>query len=430
MSPHGHGISIHPENGKEIHILGAIIGDIVDAKIYRELRGFYFADLQCVVSESKSRIAPRDALSFYSTSPWQIIKNEEEISIKKNLISRNFARYAETKVCSEINFPKSLDLFNYRNKVEYGFWYDKFLKKYFFSCFKRGSGESKIPLINSVMNYPSINTVGKNILEFLNSQNISPRILKSCIIRCSHTDKKVVMNLFVNADDFSNTGINKSDLEYFIEKEALLQGIIITNSDQEELYNLGYLNITENIDGKDFTYRYDHFFQIYVPAFELVLQNIARELEKITKIRGKKWNKLLDLFAGVGVFGIYLHKFAQSVQAIEIRAGTKHFAERNAQIAKIKNYSFREISTNNATDCLKKADLIIIDPPRTGIDKKTIKAIQRNLPDTIVYLSCNTKTQAKDFNLLKQNYKIFFNRGYNLFPQTPHIEHLLILRKI
>jgi len=426
MSVHGHGIAIDPDNGKEIHILGAIIGDIVDAKIYRELRGFYFAELSRVRHESIKRTPPRDPLSFYSTSPWQIIKNDDEREIKKEFISQDFARYADTEINSEVKFPANFDIFNYRNKVEYGFWYDKVLKEYMFSCFKRGSGESRIPLLNSAINHPSLNEVGENLLAFLNTQEISPRTLKSCILRCSYSTKEVVIHLIIQ-DELT---IETEEFEKFAENEKLLKGLIITNSDNETLYELGDLTLSEVLLGQDFVYRYDHFFQVHLPSFEIILEDISEELEKLMKLRGNKWRKLLDLFAGVGIFGICLNKFADTVQAIEIGKGTKEFAQKNAENALVKNYSFRETPAENSTDSLNKTDLLIVDPPRTGIDKKTLNAISRNLPGTIIYLSCNPRTQAKDYNLLKKDYRIVFNCGYNLFPQTPHVEHLLILRKI
>ncbi len=436
VSYKGHGVTLHPD-GREIHILGAVPGDILDIQIYKRVKDIYYADVVEIKHESSYRISPREEEVYKSTSPWQIFDFNYENSIKKNFVTRFFKEHADTQIDSEIFFPNGFDIYNYRNKIEYGFWRDKESGKYSFSFFKRGSSRGKIPVTNSALNHPLINEVGSLFLDLVNSKSIDFGILKYLILRYSYKTNKVFAHLIIQKD-FEELNISKDEFRVFFEKTKLLSGLTVSFSTPEtpgartekEYLNLGKEYLEEKISDFDFIYHHSHFFQVYVPIFDYVIKDIMDVLDTIVKERKCLFSKMTDLFAGVGIFGITLNQFAESIVGVEISPNTKEFAETNAGFANLTNFDFIETDTDKATDILENSDIVIVDPPRAGISKDTIKAILKFKPEIIVYLSCNPQTQAMDFNWLKKDYKMIFNKGYNLFPRTPHVEHLIILEKI
>ena len=438
LSYKGHAVATHPEDKREIHILGAVPGDLLDIEIYKRVKDIYYADPVKIKKESSCRTAPREGEVYKSTSPWQIFKFDCENKYKKDLVEKFFKEHADTNLETEIFFPGGFDIYNYRNKIEYGFWRDRENGKYSFSFFKRGSSRGKIPVLESALNHQKINKVGKIFLDLINQKNIDFGVLKYLILRYSYFEDKVVAHLIIQKDDFEALRVGARELEVTLQAHArLIKGLKVSYSPPEtpgarvekDFLELGDLTLKEKVAGKIFEYGLEHFFQVYVPLFDFVIDDMKSVLLKLQKERSEKWTKMLDFFAGVGLFGIALSDFAKKAEAVEVSEGTKYFAEKNAQNAGLKNYKFIETDTDNALESLKNTDLLILDPPRAGVPKDTIKAILQEKPETIIYLSCNPKTQAMDYNWLKRDYKIIFNKAYNLFPRTPHVENLVVLKR-
>ncbi len=431
----GHAVARHPKDGREIHILGAVPGDLLDIEIYKRVKDIYYADVLEVKAPSKCRTEPKEGEVYMSTSPWQIFDFDCENKFKKDFVKKFFREHADIEIDSEIFFPEGFDIYGYRNKIEYGFWKDKETGKYSFSFFRRGSSRGKIPVTESALNHPKINEIGKRFLDKINEKNIEFGVLKYLILRYSYFTDSVVAELIIQKDDFDALQISKEEFEAML--DDTLQGIVLSYSPEntpgarvEKVYfSLGNTDLKDKIAGNIFKYRYDHFFQVYVPLFDFVFDDMSRALFALQKARGKSWDILLDAFAGVGVFGIALREFATQIRAIEISPETYKYAKENAKAAGIDNYEFIETNTDRALDYFAGADLLVLDPPRAGVPKDTIKTILEEKPETIVYLSCNPKTQAMDYNWLKNDYEIVFSKGYNLFPRTPHIEHLMVLNK-
>ena len=434
----GHAIAYHPEDKREIHILGAVPGDTLDIEIYKRVKDIYYADVLKVLESSKCRVEPKEGEVYKSTSPWQIFNFDCENKFKEDFVKLFFKEHADTALNSKIFFPQGFDTYNYRNKIEYGFFRDRETGKYSFSFFRRGSSRGKIPVHDSALNTKEINETGKLFLDLINSKPPEFGVLKYLILRYSFHEKNVVAHLIIQKDELSALGFTQEDFEKLMQdSKGLIKGIVLSYSTPEtpgarvekDFFKLGNTDIKEKVLNKTFFYSYDHFFQVYVPVFEHALQDIKDILKELTEKRGQVFDTLTDFFAGVGVFGIALSEFAKNVQAVEISPESKLYAEKNAKENGLTNFSFKEASTDNATEFLQNTDLLILDPPRAGVPKDTIKAILKHKPETIVYLSCNPKTQAMDYSWLKKDYRITHHRAYNLFPHTPHIEHLLILKR-
>ena len=136
---------------------------------------------------------------------------------------------------------------------------------------------------------------------------------------------------------------------------------------------------------------------------------------------------ILDFYAGVGTIGLTIG--GDNITLVESNADAVREMQRN--ITELGRTDARAVlaPSEQALDYITGKEIVIVDPPRAGLHSDVIATLLQQLPPRILYLSCNPVTQARDVALLQQHYRSAWHRGYNFFPRTPHIEHLVILDK-
>ncbi len=172
-------------------------------------------------------------------------------------------------------------------------------------------------------------------------------------------------------------------------------------------------------------------FNVGIGSFYQTNKEVAQEAYKDIKNHVIPNGKTLDLYSGIGTIAIYVSDISESVVAVEDNKDSYNNAVQNIVQNQITNVRFIKADVEIF---LKKNhthfNTFVIDPPREGMSAKVIKTlILKFKPERIVYLSCNPGTQAADFAKLKRHYKIIFNKVYDMFPQTKHIESLMVLEK-
>lgn len=172
-------------------------------------------------------------------------------------------------------------------------------------------------------------------------------------------------------------------------------------------------------------------FNVGINSFYQTNKEVAEEAYKDIKKYVIENGKTLDLYSGIGTIAIYVSDISESVVAVEDNKDSYNNAVQNIVQNKITNVRFIKA---DVAIFLKKNNshfnTFILDPPREGLDSKVIKIlILKFKPERIIYLSCNPGTQASDFSKLKRHYKIIYSKIYDMFPQTKHIESLIVLEK-
>lgn len=195
-------------------------------------------------------------------------------------------------------------------------------------------------------------------------------------------------------------------------------GIIRTNCDEIIMKEKEYLNI--QIDKYIFRININSFFQInpytYCKMFNYIKNNISKN------------QTLLDLYCGVGVFSIILSDKYDKIYGIEINKDSYKNAIFNIKNNNINNVKFFLGSVeNNLKKIMERIDTIIIDPPRSGLSKSSLKQILDIRPREIIYISCDPLTLARDLKIIKDNYEIKDLKAFDMFPRTNHIESVCIL---
>jgi 23S rRNA (uracil1939-C5)-methyltransferase len=165
--------------------------------------------------------------------------------------------------------------------------------------------------------------------------------------------------------------------------------------------------------------------------FQLNVQQ-AEDMYKMAVSKVDKCNTLVEAYCGVGAMSLLAHKKAKHIYGIESIQSAVENAKQNAERNEIENAEF---ICDDAAEGLKKiakernVDVLLVDPPRSGMDDKMLSAIEEALPKKIIYISCNPSTLAKNLKILKHNYHVVTIHPYDLFPHTPHIETITVLER-
>lgn len=183
----------------------------------------------------------------------------------------------------------------------------------------------------------------------------------------------------------------------------------------------GTTTLTDTILDVPFTYATDGFFQINIPVYEQALRDMKQWIEP-TK-------PAVDLYSGVGTIGLTIG--GEHVTMVEINEHAVREMKRNITALQREEAAKAILApSEDALEHITTEATIIVDPPRAGLHEDVIQKLLEVGPDRIVYLSCNPVTQARDVARLAERYGIKAHRGYNFFPRTPHIEHLIVLDRM
>ena len=411
------------DDGRKAFVWGGLPKELVTIRVTKKKSHFVEGIVTEIIEKSPERITPRDENSYLSTSPWQIMPMSSEQSQKISLIEEAFSLH-------NITLPGKIEIFsdgvefNYRNKVEFSWFGDttenSTKETLDLAFFKRG-GKGKVIVDGTSLAHPSINKLAIEIRDLLRTKPIVARQLKTLLIR-SDQQGNAVWQLYV-----------KDKIENLIsDDEAKLLSaaggeIIYSNPKSpasritERLNKFGDTTLSDTILGVAFNYACEGFFQVNIPVYEKALSDMKAWINCNEKL------PILDLYSGVGTIGLTIG--GDDVTLVEINEHA--VAEMQRNIAKLNRLSAKAIlaPSEKSLECITGEQIVIVDPPRAGLHADVTNRLLETEPPRIIYLSCNPVTQARDVSLLQEKYKIVHHQGYNFFPRTPHIEHLVVLDK-
>jgi tRNA/tmRNA/rRNA uracil-C5-methylase (TrmA/RlmC/RlmD family) len=364
-------------DGKKAFIWGALPGELIEFEITKNKKSYCEGIATKIIQSASERIAPRDEC-YLATSPWQILDYTEELKQKSQLVQECFTQqHLNIEVLPTLTDGKD---FFYRNKMEYSLYWSHEDNLIHLAFHTRGT-HRKTPITQSSIERPEIFARAQAIVNELNAKHAEARTYQSLLLRCDQQGN-------VSGDLFEN---GKSHPQMRILHDAL--------------------------NGYTYSYSPNGFFQINLPVYEMVLQEIARNIST---------NKVLDLYAGVGSIGLSVAR-DKDLTLVEVNGAAFEEMQNNAKGTDAKCVLAK---SEDVTEYITPDSTVILDPPRAGCDTKLIAKLNEIKPVKIVYLSCNPITQARDIALLTNNYRIQKIQPYNFFPRTPHIESLAILERV
>jgi 23S rRNA (uracil1939-C5)-methyltransferase len=412
----GHnGVSIGRYNGKIVFAYGILPGEKAKIKVTQEKKNLIKGEVLEILEKSKYRIQELED-HYLSCSPWQVFDYNYQVEIKRELLRGIFRNFAGIDV--EINdFFPSPKTFGYRTKIEYSFLKEN--DRYFFAFHKRESFKKKIKLKDGCkLISDKANEIASFILEKINEKRTKD--LKTLIIRKSQRYEDIHFALLTSdkSQVFEFANENLSGFSFIFSKKESPASTF-----DEIIYEWGREYLREKILNLEIRYHYTSFFQNNIELFEKALE--------IMKENSNEFNKVVDLYAGAGIIGLSLKSYSKEIWSVEIDKIATQYAKINAELNDVKNFKTLTLASERIPrDILENTDLLILDPPRTGLHKKLINLILETKPKNIFYLSCNPITQARDLSFLKQVYRIKKFYGFDFYPNTPHLESLIILEII
>ena len=409
------------ENGKKIFAWGVLPGETAKIQITKSKSSFVEGFAVEIFESSPERIEPKDKESFLSTSPWQIFNFDFEQKTKQELIFESF-RQEKIELKNQEDFYSDGKIFEYRNKVEFSFWWEKSKEnenegELSLAFFKRG-GKGKIPVFGTSLATPEINQAGQKVLAVLRDRKTASRDLKTLLIRTSQKGE-ISAQLYVKDENFAifrEQELSKLNFKNFeiIFSNPKSPASVIT----KRLQSSTGQKLQDSVLGINFNYATESFFQINLPVYEQALRDMNKFIDTS--------KPTVDLYSGVGSIGLTIG--AGDLTLVEINEPAVEEMRRNiTELGREKTAKAILSPSEKALDFIKKGANLIVDPPRAGMNREVCEKILEIEPEKVIYLSCNPTTQARDVAILSKKYEIIYARGYNFFPRTPHIENLIIL---
>jgi len=404
-------------SGKKILVWGGLPGEVVEIQTTKKRSSYNEGVVTRVIKPSLERTAPRDEDSYLSTSPWQIMSFEAEQHYKAALIEEAFELH-------DIVLPQAIGVYTddrqyeYRNKIEFSFWYDTGTEKLSLAFFRRGS-HGKIAIDTTSLASPEITALSQVVVDVLNQQSVGGRELKTLLIRSNRTGE-VAWQLYVKDESIdANAIIREVNARY----SAVCAEVIYSNPKSpasvitKRLAASSNQSLSDTILDVPFRYATEGFFQINLPVYEQSLHDMQEWLDD---------KPVVDLYSGVGSIGLTIG--GADVTLVEINESAVREMKRNIEMLG-RTESARAVlaASEQALEHITSDATIIVDPPRAGLHEAVVEKLLEQKPKRIIYLSCNPVTQARDVERLAESYGIRHHRGYNFFPRTPHIEHLVVL---
>jgi 23S rRNA (uracil1939-C5)-methyltransferase len=440
------------EDGKVIFLPNAVPGDVVDVQTFKKRKSYYEGKAIAFHKLSDKRTTP--VCEHFGTCggcKWQDMGYEHQLFYKQKEVFNNLTRLGHLELPEVTPILGSENEYFYRNKMEFSFSDSRWLTLEEVQSDKdlgdRNALGFHIPGMwdkildlkkchlqadpsNAIRNAVKEFAV-KNNLEFFNTRN-QTGFLRTLMIRTSSTGDIMVMIQFFKEDKANRELLLDYLAETFPEITSL-QYVINgkandTIYDQNVICYKGQDHIFEDMEGLK--------FKINAKSFYQTNSEQAYQLYKITReYAGLTGNELVyDLYTGTGTIAQFVAKQAKKVIGVEAVPDAIIAAKENAQLNGIDNVEFyvgdmKNVFNNAFIKTHGHPDVIITDPPRDGMHKDVVQQILNIAPEKVVYVSCNSATQARDLALMKDMYKITKVRPVDMFPQTHHVENVVLLEK-
>jgi 23S rRNA (uracil1939-C5)-methyltransferase len=431
-----------------IFVKYAAPGDVADIRIYKKEKKSLFASIVKLHEKSSHRTEPAcEHFGLCGGCKWQHVAYHHQLEYKAQQVIDNFERLGK------FDFPKPQEIlgceeiFNYRNKMEFGFSSERFLSETELSenpelkepglGFHIPGRFDKILDLNfcHLQKEPS-NSIRLACKKIANDLEIPfynlkthEGILRQLMIRTTETgDLMVLLSVAAVTNDVESL-LHQLKTQ-FPEITSLLY--VVNTKLNETIYDLevsvfdGKPSIREQLGSLTFTIRPKSFFQTNTKQ-ALRLYQTVKEFAAI-----EPQQLVYDLYTGTGSIALFVADNAKRVVGVESVAQAIDDAKENAAINGIGNTRF---FVGDMKDMLTDAfiaengmpDVIITDPPRAGMHEKVTEKLLELRAKTIVYVSCNPATQARDLSILCQVYKVTQVQAVDMFPHTHHVENVVKL---
>jgi 23S rRNA (uracil1939-C5)-methyltransferase len=412
------GISLAKENGKIIFADQGLPQEQIQVKITDQKKDYVCTVAEKILKPSPHRINPK-CDHYKICSNYQYIDYPMQLKIKNQQLKEIFTRSSEFKKIPIKQISPCKQPWNYRNKLHL-----HIIKKNNICtlAYHQPKSPSKfVEIKNCFLGMNQTNRFLKNMIEIINELKIDH--LKEIIVR-ENQDNQLIVSLIGQGN--SKSLFKRLKPLSHLKEDFSLAGIIYSDKKTKQQHLVfGKNHIIDKLDLKKFSYGPESFFQINIPMLNVLINDLKRS------IAFNKTQTVVDLYCGVGLFAIVLSDNVKNVFAVDSSKQNHFFLNKNIKSNKAANVVAVESDCNSWALNLKQKnpDIVIVDPPRRGLENRLIKSIVESKPEYVAYVSCDPITLIRDL----KNFSIFYTISdlfsYDFFPQTGHIECLAILKR-
>ena len=430
-------------------------GDIVDLQICKKRKNYCEATVIRFLTFSPIRTKPKcEHFGICGGCKWQNLPYSEQLKAKQQQVTEQLIRIGKIKLPEISPIMGSQQIFEYRNKLEFGCankrWYtkeelekipeNKGLTEGAIGFHITGAFDKIYPIKHCHLMDNYCNNIRNFIYDYALNNNISfyntreqKGLLRSLMIRNSNSGEWMLLVQFhydENSDKDKALKLMDSIANNFPKITSLLY---VNNQKGNDTFNDLELNrfkgsnyILEKMENLRFKVGPKSFYQTNTEqAYHLY--SVARNFANLTG-----HELVYDLYTGTGTIANFIAKKARKVIGVEYVPEAIEDAKVNSRINNINNTTFyagdmKDILTEEFIKQHGTPDVIITDPPRAGMHSDVINVIIKAQPKRIVYVSCNPATQARDLSLLDSNYRVMAVQPVDMFPHTPHVENVVML---
>ena len=419
-----------------IFVPGALKGEKIKVLIVKVLSSYAFAKVIEIIEKSKFRVES-DCNTYKRCGGCNLrhVDYEETLEIKRNsvqaLVNKTLKNKIEVKQTVSMGNP-----YHYRNKLQFPIGVDK-KGNAIVGVFANRTHDI-IELNECMIQNEESTIISKYVVKLINKYNLSvydeklnKGLMRHVIIKTAFMTGEVMVILVINGNELPSS---KEIVKELKQKFHNIASIIVNINKKNTNVILGQKNIT--IYGKEYITDKlgDYYFNISAMSFYQVnpvqaeaMYNYAIESAEISSK-----DIVFDLYCGIGTISIFMAKSAKEVYGVEIVEQAIDMAKENAKINNIENTHFIAGDTENVlTDLIENQkiypNIIMVDPPRRGLDNTTINNILKIKPKKIIYISCNPASLVRDLSRIEGEYEINVMQPFDMFPFTSHVECVAVI---
>ena len=427
-------------------------GDVVDVQIRKHHRRFMEGVVVRYVKKSELRVDHFcEHFGICGGCKWQNLPYEEQLKQKTKQVEDQLVRIGHLDIPEVRPCLGSERTREYRNKLEFTFADKRWLTYeeiatagdiestpavgfHIPGCFDKVLDINKCHLQIDLSNRIRLATKAfciENGYSFHNAR-AHEGLMRTMVIRTASTGEVMVIVVFNENDKERINALMSYLKEQFPEITSLIYMINDkwndSLGDREPICFAGKDHIIEEMEGLQFKVGPKSFYQTNSEqAYELY--KVTREFAEL-----KPEDTLYDLYTGTGTIANFCARHAKRVVGVEYVPEAIEDAVINSRINGIENTTFyagdmKDVLSDEFVNRNGRPDVIILDPPRAGVDERVLEVIKRAAPERMVYVSCNPSTQARDLALLNDMYEILAVQPVDMFPHTHHVENVVKLRR-
>ncbi len=440
-------------DGRVIFLTNTVPGDVVDIQTGRKRKAYFEGKATKFHKLSEKRTEPAcQHFMHCGGCKWQHMKYEDQLFYKEKEVTNNLQRIGHLDLPEVTPILGCKNVYFYRNKMEFSFSSNRWLTEEEIKSDKEvdnrnalgfhisGMWDKILDVEKCHLQEDPSNAIRNAVKAFAIENDIAfynPRtqegLLRTMMLRILSTGEIMVVIQFFRDHKEKRELL----LDYLIEVFPSITSLqyIINSKGNDSIYDQDIIlyngrdHIFEAMEGLR--------FKINAKSFYQTNSEQAYELYKITRdFAGLTGNELVyDLYTGTGTIAQFVAKKARKVIGVESVPEAIADAKLNAQNNTIDNVEFfvgdmKDVFNDSFIAEHGMPDVIITDPPRDGMHKNVVAKILDIAPKRIVYVSCNSATQARDLALMKEQYTIIKTQAVDMFPQTHHVENVVLLEKI